>query len=114
MGAGEESDRAAEGMAREATAACGYGVKVIPKRADIELRCQLAIVTAKAAAESGVATSDNSLRGSVLHAAYRRTVSVRVLEVTCGSVQLLPRQYNCGSTSILAICVRKRRGHRTR
>eukprot|EP00964_Phaeocystis_antarctica_P039713 scaffold22716_cov76-Phaeocystis_antarctica.AAC.2 len=27
----EESDRAAEGMAKEATAACGYGVKVIPK-----------------------------------------------------------------------------------
>ena len=25
----------AEGMAREATAACGYGVKVIPKRAPI-------------------------------------------------------------------------------
>ena len=38
-----------------------------------------------------------------MHAAYRRTVSVRVLEVTCGSVQLLPRQYNCGSTSILAM-----------
>ena len=33
--AGEESDRAAEGMAKEATAACGYGVKVIPKRAPI-------------------------------------------------------------------------------
>ena len=35
VGAGDESDRAAEGMAREATAACGYGVKVIPKRAPI-------------------------------------------------------------------------------
>ena len=55
-------------------------------RADIELRWQLAIVTAKAAAESGVATSDN-LAGGVLHAAYRRTVSVRVLDVTRGSVQ---------------------------
>ena len=28
VGEGEESDRAAEGMAKEATAACGYGVKV--------------------------------------------------------------------------------------
>ena len=35
VGAGEESDSAAKGMAREATAACGYGVKVIPKRAPI-------------------------------------------------------------------------------
>ena len=35
VGEGEESDRAAEGMAKEATAACGYGVKVIPKRAPI-------------------------------------------------------------------------------
>jgi len=35
VGAGGESDRAAEGMAKEATAACGYGVKVIPKRAPI-------------------------------------------------------------------------------
>ena len=35
VSAGEESDRAAEGMAKEATAACGYGVKVIPKRAPI-------------------------------------------------------------------------------
>ena len=35
VGSGEESDRAAEGMAREATAACGYSVKVIPKRTPI-------------------------------------------------------------------------------
>ena len=31
--AGEEYDRAAQGMAKAVTAACGYGVKVIPKRA---------------------------------------------------------------------------------
>ena len=35
VGRGEESDRAAEGMAKEATAACGYSVKVIPKRIPI-------------------------------------------------------------------------------
>ena len=33
--AGEACDHAAQGMAKVATAACGYKVKVIPKRASI-------------------------------------------------------------------------------